>query len=128
MPADWTFRAVLLVAMGAALGGILRYFAGVWLSREGYPGGTAAANLSGSFVVAVFMFWGVAKGVFGPDARSFFATGVLGGFTTMSSFAYETVSFVDDGEGFRAATYAALTFVGCLGMAFLGRAAAQLIP
>ena len=48
MPADWTGRAVLLVAIGAALGGVLRYFAGAYLSRGDWPWGTIAVNLIGS--------------------------------------------------------------------------------
>lgn len=128
MPADWTGRAVLLVGVGAALGGILRYFAGVYLSRDDWPWGTIVVNLLGSFLVAIIMFGAVSRGYFGPDARIFLVTGILGGFTTMSSFAYETAAFVDDAEILRAITYAGLTFFGSLAMVFLGRFAVQSIP
>ena len=128
MPADWTLRAVAFVALGGALGCVLRYFAGVWLTRSDWPWGTIFVNLLGSFVIAAFLFGGIARGWFGPDARFFFVTGVLGGFTTMSSFAYETMAFVEDKELYRATLYAAVTVVGSLGMAALGRAAANLVP
>jgi CrcB protein len=128
MAADWTMRAVGLVALGGALGCVLRYFAGVWLTRDGFPWGTVAVNLAGSFLIAAFVFGGSNQGWFGPDARVFFVTGVLGGFTTMSSFAYETAAFLDDGEMLRATGYAALTIFGSLGMALLGRALALAIP
>lgn len=128
VPADWSLRAALLVAVGGALGCVLRYFAGVWLTRSDYPWGTVFVNLLGSFVIAVFMFGAVARGWFGADARVFFVTGVLGGFTTMSSFAYETTAFLDDGEAARALGYAALTVAGSLAMALAGRAVANLLP
>lgn len=126
--ADWTLRAAGLVALGGALGCVLRYFAGAWLTRSDFPWGTVFVNLAGSFVIALFVFGGYNQGWFGPDARVFFVTGVLGGFTTMSSFAYETAAFLDDGEVWRAAAYAALTIVGSLGMALLGRAIALAVP
>ncbi|HLE97405.1 MAG TPA: fluoride efflux transporter CrcB [Candidatus Thermoplasmatota archaeon] len=122
MPAEWTWRAVVLVALGGALGCVLRYFAGVWLSRGGFPWGTVAVNLAGSFAIGVVMFAAIQRGTFGPEARVFLVTGILGGFTTMSSFAYETSAFVDDSEWARAAGYATLNVVGSLGAAFLGRA------
>lgn len=127
MVADWTLRAVGLVALGGALGSVARYFTGVWLTRADFPWGTVAVNLVGSFLIAVLIFGGLNKGYLGPDARIFLATGILGGFTTMSSFAYETAAFLDDGEVARAFGYAGLTIVGSLGMALLGRAVAAWI-
>lgn len=124
MAAEWSLRAVALVALGGAAGCVLRYFVGVWLTRDDYPWGTLAVNLVGSFAIALLLFAGLQGGWLGPDARVLLVTGVLGGFTTMSSFAYETMAFLDDGEAWRAATYAGLTVAGSLGMAFLGRAVA----
>lgn len=128
MAVDWSARAVLLVAVGGAVGCVLRYFAGVWLTRTDYPWGTVAVNLTGSFLIALLMFGAVSRGFLGPDARLFAVTGLLGGFTTMSSLAYETAAFVDDAEHLRALGYAGLTVVGSFGMAFLGRSVASLVP
>lgn len=128
MVAEWSGRAVLLVAAGGALGCVARYFAGVFLTRSDYPWGTVFVNLTGSFLIALLFFAGFQRGWLGPDARVFLATGFLGGFTTMSSFAYETLSFVEDAEWFRAGTYATLTFAGSLGTAAAGRFIAQLLP
>jgi CrcB protein len=121
-------RAVLLVAVGGALGCVLRYFAGVLLTRGDFPWGTVFVNLAGSFVIAVLMFGMLARGWLGPDARFFAVTGVLGGFTTMSSFAYETLAFASDAEWARAAGYAALTVLGSLFAAALGRALVLSLP
>lgn len=128
MPADWTMRAVLLVAAGGAIGCVVRYFAGVYLTRDDWPWGTITVNLVGSFLIALFMFSAMAHGWFGPDARIFVATGILGGFTTMSSLTYETAAFVDDAEIARAFGYAGLTIVGSFAMVFLGRFVAQSLP
>lgn len=128
MAADLSLRAASLVALGGALGCVLRYVAGALLTRSDYPWGTVAVNLAGSFVIAVLMFGAVARGGLGPDARLLLVTGVLGGFTTMSSFAYETTAFLESAEYARAAGYALLTVAGSVGMALLGRLVAQLIP
>lgn len=126
--ADWTIRAVILVAIGGALGCVLRYFAGVYLTRDAWPWGTIFVNLTGSLLIAILMFGAMGQGWFGPDARVFAGTGLLGGFTTMSSFAYETAAFVEDAELARALGYAGITIVGSLVMVFLGRMIAQSIP
>ena len=128
MAVDLSLRVAALVALGGAAGCVLRYLAGAWLTRSDYPWGTLAVNLAGSFAIALLLFAGLPRGWVGPDARAFLATGVLGGFTTMSSFAYETLSFVDDAEWARAAGYAGLTVVGSLAMAAAGRLAANLVP
>lgn len=128
MPADLSLRAALLVAFGGALGSVLRYAAGALLSRPGHPWGTLAVNLAGSFLIALLLFGALPRMGLGPDARVFLVTGVLGGFTTMSAFAYETVALAEAGLAARAAGYAALTLAGSLGMAFAGRWAATVLP
>lgn len=121
--ADWSLRAALLVAAGGAIGCVLRYAASAWLSRD-YPWGTLAVNLAGSFLIAVVMFGMLERGVIGSDGRFFLVTGVLGGFTTMSSFAYESLAIAER-AAWRAGIYVALTVAGCLAAAWLGRAVAR---
>lgn len=126
--ADFSLRAALLVAAGGALGCVLRYAAGAWLTRsDGYPWGTLAVNVAGSFLIAVLMFGLYERGMMGSDARFLLVTGVLGGFTTMSSFAYETLAIAQRAAWWRGAGYVALTLAGSLGAAWLGRAAARAI-
>lgn len=126
--AEVTLRAAMLVAAGGATGCVLRYLVGAWLTRPEYPWGTLAVNLVGSFLVALLMFWGLAHGSVSPSTRLFLVTGVLGGFTTMSSFAYETLALGETGEPWRAAGYVVVTVLGSLAMAFGGRALAQALP
>lgn len=64
MPVDWSERAVLVAGLGAALGGILSYFAGVYLSRGDWPWGTIVVNPVGSFFAAIIMFGAISRGWF----------------------------------------------------------------
>lgn len=126
MTIDVSLRAVALVAGGSALGGTLRFLTQVWLTRHDFPWGTVAVNLAGSFFIGFLMFGAVARGYLGADTRLFLAVGLLGGFTTMSSFAYETLALAEDSEALRAIAYATLTVLGSLGMAYMGRALATM--
>lgn len=126
--ADWTTRAAMIVAGGAALGGVMRYLTGTWLTRPDYPWGTLAVNVVGSFIIGIVLFGGLQRGFFGADARLFFATGVLGAFTTMSAFSHETVNFLEEDQYLRALGYVSLTFFGSLGAAFVGRWVASMLP
>lgn len=109
------------VALGGALGSLARYALGGWLTRGDYPYGTLAVNLLGSFLIGLLVFGGLAGGWLTPGARALLAIGVLGGFTTMSSFSYETVSFLEDRESVRGAGYVLATVAGCLAMTWVGR-------
>jgi len=125
MALDVSIRALALVAGGSAIGGALRFLVQTWLTRQDFPWGTVAVNLAGSFLIGLLMFGAIARGYFGADTRVFLGVGLLGGFTTMSSFAYETLAFAEDAEVLRAIAYAALTVFGSLAMAYLGRLAAR---
>lgn len=120
MVPDLSWRAVFLVALGGALGCVLRYFLGVWLARPDFPLATLMVNLAGSFAIGVLMFGPLAHGLWGDDARLLLVTGLLGGFTTMSSFAFETSALAGEGAVGVAALYLGLTIAGCIGAAWLG--------
>lgn len=115
-----SLRAVALVAFGGALGCVLRYVAAVWLARPDFPLATLLVNLVGSFAIGVVMFGPIAHGVWGDDARLLLVTGLLGGFTTMSSFAFETSALAGEGAFGQASLYLAVTIVGSLVAAWVG--------
>lgn len=79
-------------------------------------------NVLGSFAIALLLFGLAPRGDFGADARALLVTGVLGGFTTLSSFAYETVLLATTGHTGQAGVHVALNVGGSLGAAFLARA------
>ncbi len=97
----------LLVGAGGFLGANARYWlGGVLQSRLGpdFPWQTIIINVSGSFIIALFMTLSAGLS-WNPNWRLFFAIGVLGGYTTFSSFAYESMGLVQGREYLRALFY-----------------------
>ena len=90
---------VLLVAAGGALGSVARYLLGLWLQpRMGpdFPWATFVINVSGSLLIGIVLGL-VQEGMLSSGARLFLAVGILGGYTTFSTFSYETVELLADG-------------------------------
>ena len=119
----------LAVALGSALGGVGRY----GLSRlwpwvpGGWPTATMTVNLLGSFAIGLLSVVLSARAGGAETARLFWMTGVLGGFTTYSAFALETVTLAGAGEAMRAAAYVVVTVLACLVAAFAGRALVMML-
>lgn len=91
----------LVVLAGAGLGGVARYALGTWImARTGvrFPLGTFLINISGSFMIGLAMALLTERAQPHPYWRLFLVVGVLGGYTTFSSFEYETLQAVRDGE------------------------------
>lgn len=91
---------VLLVAAGGAIGAVLRYVLGGWIQgRLGpdFPWGTFIVNVSGSLLIGVVLGL-VERGALSAEARLFLAVGILGGYTTFSTFSYETLQLIEDGN------------------------------
>jgi fluoride exporter len=96
---DW--RAVIAVAVGAAIGGVLRYVVGqLFLQRfgPGFPWGTLFINVSGSFCIGIVAQLAVTR-AFGmtPLVRILLATGILGGYTTFSAFELDALTLLESG-------------------------------
>jgi len=91
--------AIAAVAAGGAIGSVLRFLVGAWFLQRlgpGFPWGTFAINVSGSLLIGVVVQLAQARVGLGPYARVFLATGILGGYTTFSAFAYETYLLSSD--------------------------------
>lgn len=123
-----SLRILGLLLAGGALGVLARYYAGGLLNKPNFPFGTTFVNVVGSFLIGLFMFAGFAQGYFSNDARLFFVVGFLGCFTTMSSFAYESVALMDDGQFLRASIYFLLNPIACIAGAYLARMLSTLVP
>ena len=111
----------LWVGLGGAIGSIARFHVGRFATNRwpGFPWGTLAVNLAGSLLLSIVMAL-VLRGRLDESARIALGVGVLGGFTTYSSFNYETLELAQQGAWGRAIAYAALTFFGCLAVGALG--------
>jgi fluoride exporter len=114
---------LLLVTLGGALGTLLRYQTNVWLALwlgPTLPYGTFVVNVLGSFLIGVLSVLGVGHAWLGVELRLILGTGVLGGFTTYSSFNLETLRMAQQGELSRAFGYVTLTVLSCLSAGALG--------
>ena len=118
----------LMVAAGGALGSMARYWVGGWAPRifgQAFPYGTLIVNTVGSFLVAVIMSVGLRTTVISPNLRPFLTVGVMGGFTTYSSFNYETLALFQQRLWMTGVLNMAVTGLGCLLAGVLGLALAQ---
>jgi CrcB protein len=103
-------QAYLLVFVGAGLGGSLRHFLNITLGRAfgtDFPWSTSFINVSGSLVMGLLTGWLAfrAGGGWSQHTRLFFATGVLGGYTTFSTFSLETILLFESGKMAAALAY-----------------------
>lgn len=111
---------ILSVAVGGALGAVSRYFLGNFISRiigSALPYGTFVINIVGCFFMGLIMTMIIERGMLSVGWRLFLCVGFLGGFTTFSSFGYETLMLLQEEK-----ILAALAYVG--GSIILGLLAA----
>ena len=119
---------VALIAAGGALGSLLRYGLGaalVALLGSSFPYGTLAANVLGSFGLGVIAEALDGRAFLGADLRLVLGTGLMGGFTTYSSFNLETLRLAQAGELGRALVYVVATMILCLLVGLAGIALAR---
>jgi CrcB protein len=118
-------QTIVLVGLGGFIGSVLRYLASGLVQQISqsatFPYGTLAVNLIGCFVIGLLSQLADDRGVFSGEARAFVFIGVLGGFTTFSSFGNETMNLARDGEMLPAFANVSVHFVLGLGAVWLGR-------
>jgi CrcB protein len=91
---------ILLVAIGGAVGSVGRYLIGGWvqsLAGSGFPAGTFFVNVTGSLIIGVILGL-VERGALSSQARLLLAVGLMGGYTTFSSFSYDSLGLLQAGE------------------------------
>jgi fluoride exporter len=114
---------LLLVLAGGALGSGARYLVALWTLERlgaGFPWGTIAVNLAGSFLIGLLATIADEAGAIGPHLRLFLVAGVLGGFTTFSAFSLETLRLIEGQQPLRAVLYVLVSVAAGLGAAALG--------
>ena len=119
---------LLWISLGGALGTAARYLLSVGLLRAlgpAFPYGTLAVNVIGSFLLGVIMQAGLDTTVLSPTARVVLGTGVMGGFTTYSTFNHETLQYLQAGAWAMAGHNVAVTLIVCLAAGALGVAVAR---
>lgn len=122
---------IILVGVGGFCGAVSRYLLSGWVyqlvSRPYFPYGTMAVNILGCFVLGFVGGLSETRQVFSPEARLFLFIGVLGGFTTFSTYMYESFLFARDGQLLTSAGNALLQLAGGFGAVWLGMLLANLL-
>lgn len=112
----------LIVFLGSGLGGALRQGTNVLTARLfglGFPYGTLTVNIAGAFIMGLMIEWFALKADPGQGWRLFLTTGILGGFTTFSTFSLDAANLIQKGATLTAAIYLGATLVAGLGGLFL---------
>jgi CrcB protein len=125
-------KNILLVGFGGFIGSIARYKLGGLVlhltMQEKFPFGTFAVNIAGCLVVGLLAGLTEKYELFGPEARLFLFTGLIGGFTTFSAFGLETVFLLRRGEPLIAATYIGASVLLGVAAIWLGIRVISLLP
>jgi CrcB protein len=119
---------VVLVASGGLVGSVGRYWlTGVVQAANGsnFPVGTLAVNILGSFILGLVMTLSLERGLISAEVRILLGTGFCGGFTTMSTFSYESLALLQYGSPGGALLNIALTLALCLAAVWLGSLTAR---
>ena len=116
------------VAIGSALGGVSRYLLGGYIQRvlqTEFPAGTLLVNVSGSLLIGAILQYAAETSTVTPELKALLTIGFCGGYTTFSTFSYETVALLKDGEWTRAGMYIAASVLLSLVATFVGFAVAR---
>ena len=116
---------LLIIGLGGFMGALLRYgvsgFIQSWSKSINFPYGTLAVNLLGCLLIGMLSQVAEVRGVISSEARSFIFIGLLGAFTTFSTFGNDTVSLFRDGENLLSYIYIGLHLVLGLSAVWLGQ-------
>ena len=116
---------ILYIALGGIAGTVSRYGLEGWIQSRtatGFPLGTLTVNVTGSLLLGFIIRVATGTALISPDIRAAVTIGFCGAFTTMSTFSYESVALLNDGDYVRAALYMSATIAGCVGAVMLGAA------
>ena len=125
----------LIIGLGGALGSMLRFGLGSWIdagaTKAGpiFPYGTIIVNITGCFIIGFIATMSSPDGrwMLSSNTRNFIMIGILGGYTTFSSFSLQTLLLAQDGQWWGAAANVTLSLVLCLAGVWLGAAAAGMM-
>ena len=116
-------KSLVFIAIGGALGAVLRYGASVSvyaLLGRSFPYGTLFVNVSGSLLMGLLSVLMLERFNIGPEWRAAVLVGVLGSFTTFSTFSIETLNLLEQGDWVRAMSNVVLSVLVCLAAVWLG--------
>lgn len=126
----WGVMKLLYIGLFGGLGCVSRYLLTVWtqqLMGRNFPYGTLLVNVSGSFLLGLILSLGVRQLPVSAELRLGLAVGFLGGFTTFSTFSYQTLILLEEGSYWSAGTNILLNVVLCLTAVFAGMLVARYV-
>ena len=121
---------VFVVFLGGGIGSTARYLTSGWVYRwagSDFPYGTFFENTLGCFLIGLLMTGFEDRFLVSPQLRIFLTIGILGGFTTFSTFSFETISMMKDAQYFSASVNVTATLAACLGGTYLGAVIGKLL-
>jgi fluoride exporter len=127
---DYGLKNYFLAGFGGGLGAMTRYWLSGFVYRflpTSFPYGNLVVNILGCFVIGVLMSSMQERFLVAPSLRIFLTIGILGGFTTFSSFSYETVSLLRDGELLRGCINVCASVFGCMLATYCGILSGRLL-
>ena len=116
-------RSLILIGIGSCIGGISRYLTQQYVQKyypSSIPLGTLSVNIIGCFLIGIIYALADRGNILSPAMRLFLATGFCGGYTTFSSFAYENISLMREGDFFYTGLYIMLSMVIGFAAVYLG--------
>ena len=116
------------VAVGSAVGGVARYLLGAFIQQRAgpsFPTGTLVVNVSGSFLLGLLLRYALGSEAISAELRAMLTIGFCGGYTTFSTFSFETAVLLEEGQHARAGLYLLASVVLSLVGVWLGFAAAR---
>jgi CrcB protein len=113
----------LIVGIGSFIGGILRYWISGWIQSGvlTFPLGTLSVNFIGSLILSLIMYVSEHVGLFSEEVRIFWTIGLLGSFTTMSTFSYESFRLLEQNEHILFGLNIATTLILTLAAVYIGK-------
>ncbi|MFC4254544.1 fluoride efflux transporter CrcB [Altererythrobacter xixiisoli] len=122
-----SFYAATAVALGGGIGSLLRYMVGRWMTQlvgpqamMTFPWATLTVNVTGSMAMGMLMAWLARHGQEGEQYRLLIGVGLLGGFTTFSSFSLELMVLIERGQAGQAFVYGAVSVLAGLSALYIG--------
>ncbi len=120
--------SLLIIGIGGFIGAVLRYIiSGIFQGQSNLPFGTLSVNVIGSFMISLILYLTEYQGFFKEDVRIFLTIGLLGAFTTMSSFTFESFKLFEQGKIWLFALNIFANIILCLGAVYLGKISAVMI-
>jgi fluoride exporter len=113
-------KNIILVGLGSSIGGVLRYAISLMVKSTNFPYATLMVNILGSFVIGIIFALGIKNQTNQEQIKLFFATGICGGFTTLSAFSLENMELLKSENYTIAFLYIAATIILSITAVFAG--------